>query len=136
MTNVKVRMTKPRRSSDGEGGKRFDLEERTALFGEACINFAKRVPSNPVTLPLIRQFVRASSSIGANYCEADDASSRKDVRYRSGVCQREAHETKRWLRMLVAAVPEPTADARCLWVKAKELHLIFAAIYRRRPASD
>ena len=33
--------------------KKFDLEERTAKFGENIIEFAKKIPKNPITLPLI-----------------------------------------------------------------------------------
>jgi len=112
--------------------KRYDLEERTGRFGEAVIRFAKGLPVNPVTSPLISQLVRAATSIGANYCEADDAGSKKEFRYRISVCKRESRESKHWLRMVAAAVPEATQDARSLWQEAKELHLIFAAIYRRK----
>jgi len=56
----------------------YDLEERTARFGEKVIAFAKSVPSTCVTLPLVSQLVRSATSVGANYCEADDAESRKD----------------------------------------------------------
>ncbi len=109
----------------------FDLEERTALFGEAVIRFAKKIPSNPVTLPLISQLVRSGTSVGANYCEADDASSKKDFKYKIGICRKEARETKLWLRMIAAATPELKTEARELWQEAKELHLIFAAIWRK-----
>jgi four helix bundle protein len=61
----------------------YDLEERTACFGEAIVKFAKKVPQNQVTLPLITQLVRAGTSVGANYCEADDAVSRKELKTRS-----------------------------------------------------
>jgi four helix bundle protein len=65
-----------------EGDKRrsqkFDLEERTAHLGEAVIAFAKKIPRTVVTLPLISQFVRAGTSVGSNYCEADDAVSKKE----------------------------------------------------------
>jgi four helix bundle protein len=74
--------------------------------------------------------VRASTSIGANYDEADEAPTKKDFRYRISVCKKEARETKRWLRMLAAAVPAMKDDARELWKEANELNLIFAAIYR------
>jgi four helix bundle protein len=108
----------------------FDLEERTAIFGESVIRFAKRVPKGDVTSPLISQLVRAATSIGANWCEADDAGTKKEFRHRISLCQRESRETKHWLRMVVAAVPEMKSDARVLWQEAKELHLIFAAIHR------
>lgn len=45
---------------------KYDLEERTAIFGEKVIDLCKRVPKNVVTLPIIDQLVRAGTSIGAN----------------------------------------------------------------------
>lgn len=114
------------------GGPRFDLEERTAKFGEAIILFAKSVPVTLVTTPLIPQIVRAGTSVGANYCEADDAGSKKEFMYRISVCKRESRETKHWLRMIAAAVPELKEPARPLWQEAKELNLIFSAIFRRK----
>ena len=119
-------MSKP----DADTRDEFDLEERTAVFGENVIAFARRAPVNAVTSPLISQLVRAASSIGANYCEANDADSRKDFRFKIGLCRREARETKHWLRMLVAAEPALREDARQLWQEAKELNLIFGAIRR------
>ena len=56
----------------------YDLEERTAPFGEAVIDFAKTIPQNPVTNRLINQLVGAGTSVGANYVEADDSVSKKD----------------------------------------------------------
>jgi four helix bundle protein len=109
-------------------GKRYDLEERTALFGEAVIAFAKRVPRDVVNLPLISQVVRSGTSIGANYCEADEAVTKKEFLKNIGTCQKEA--TKHWLRMIAAAEPEMKESARPLWQEAKELHLIFCAIHR------
>jgi four helix bundle protein len=111
----------------------YDLEDRTARFGEASIRFAKRIPVNAVTDPLIRQLVRATTSVGANYTEADDAGPKKEFRHRVSLCRRESRESKHWLRMLAAAVeelPDLVADARVLWQEAKELSLIFSAIYR------
>ena len=116
---------------DHDGTHAFDLEERTAVFGEAVICFAKCIPVNEVTRPLIGQVVRSATSVGSNYVEADDADSKKDFRYRIGVCRRESRETKHWLRMVVAAVEELRPDARVLWQEAKELNLIFGAIRRK-----
>ena len=58
--------------------KIFDLEERTAKFGEDVINLCKRIPKDDITRPLINQLVRCSTSVGANYCEADDSVSKLD----------------------------------------------------------
>src|ERR1044071_7899795 len=112
------------------GPPRFDLEERTARFGEAMIAFCKQLRVNPITAPLISQLVRSATSIGANYCEADDAESRKDFRHKIGICRKEARETKYWFRMIARAAPESKAPARPLWQEAKELHLIFCKIVR------
>jgi len=110
--------------------KRYDLEERTARFGEAIIRFAKRIPVNPVTLPLIGQLVDAGTSVGANYGEANDAESKKDFRHKIGICRKESKESKHFLRMVAVAVPELCQDARVLWQEAKELNLIFSKIRR------
>ena len=115
----------------GSNARVYDLPERCALFGEAVIRFAKRVPGNVVTTPLIGQLVRAATSIGANHCEADDAESKKDFKHKIGICRKESKETKHWLRMISAADPSVAADARTLWQEAKELNLIFGAIRRK-----
>jgi four helix bundle protein len=116
---------------DGNREHPFDLEERTAKFGEAIIDFAKKVPVGPITNRLIDQLVGAGTSVGANYCEADDAVSKKDFRNKIGTCKKESRETKFFIRMIVRAVPELREEAKVLWQEAKELHLIFAKIYRR-----
>ena len=110
--------------------KKYDLEERTAKFGEEIIRFAKKIPENSVTRPLIPQLIKAGTSVGANYCEADDAESGKDFKHKIGICKKEAREVKHWLRMIVVTVPELKDEARVLWVEAKELNLIFNAIVR------
>ena len=128
MTKPQVRMSA--KKPDGDG-RVYDLEERTARFGEEVIAFAQRVPKNVVTLPLINQLVKSGTSIGANYCEADEAVSKKDFRCKIGTCKKEARETKYWLRMIAAAAEGTKDEARPLWQEAKELLLIFAAIYRK-----
>ena len=107
------------------------MEERTAVFGEAIIHFAKTIPRNTVTLPLIDQIVRSGTSVAANYCEADDAASKKDFKNKICICRKEARETKLWLRLIAAAEPDLKSTARKLWQEARELHLIFAAIWRK-----
>lgn len=80
--------------------KRYDLEERTAVFGENVIDFARGIILDEVNKPLIRQIVRSSTSIGANYMEADGGVSKKDFRNKIGTCKKEAKETKHWFRMI------------------------------------
>ena len=111
--------------------KVYDLEERTAKFGEEIIRFCKDLPKNEITRPLINQLVKCGTSTGANYCEADDAESGADFRHKIGICKKESRESKHFLRMSAVAVPEIADRARTLWVEAKELNLIFNTIYRK-----
>jgi len=84
----------------------YDLEERTARFGEAVIDFARTIPQNAVTNRIVNQLVGAGTSVGANYVEADDAVSKKEFLKSIGTCKKEAREAKHFLRMAVRAVPE------------------------------
>jgi four helix bundle protein len=120
-------------ASNGNNSRQrpFELEERTAQFGEAIVRFAKRIPRDPGNDRLIGQLIGCGTSIGANYCEADERVSKKDFRNTIGRCVKEAKETKYFLRMIAAAEPKLAAEARELFREAKELHLIFASIYRK-----
>lgn len=90
----------------------YDLEERTAKFGEEIILFCKSLKENNITKSLINQIVRSSTSVGANYMEANQASSKKDFRNKIKICQKEANETKHWLRMIAIAQPEQKEKCR------------------------
>lgn len=107
---------------------KFDLEERTALFGESIIDLCKSIPKNTITLPVIRQLLRSGTSIGANYCEANNASSKKDFRNKIFICKKESQETKYWLRMLARCFPEKKEDIRKQWKENQELTMIFQKI--------
>lgn len=110
---------------------KYDLEERTARFGENIINLSNKIQRNEVTKPLITQLIKAATSVGANYCEADDAESKSDFRHKIGICKKEAREVKHFLRMMAQAVPSITSELRIHWQEAKELNLIFNAIYKK-----
>jgi hypothetical protein len=58
----------------------FDLEERTARFGEAIVRFSKKIPCDPTNNRLIDQLVGCGTSVGGNYCEVDERVSKKDFR--------------------------------------------------------
>lgn len=109
----------------------FELKERTAQFGEAIVRFSKKITRSPTNNRLIDQLVGSGTSVGANYCEADERVSKKDFRNTIGRCVKEAKETKFFLRMIAASEPTLAPEARKLFQEAKELHLIFASIYRK-----
>lgn len=110
--------------------RKYDLHERTARFGEAVLCFLKKVPDNAINRRLVSQLVGASTSIGANYCEADEAVSRKDFCLKISICRKEAREAQFFLRMMATAEERYKDEVRTLWREARELHLIFCAIHR------
>src|SRR5439155_25900128 len=103
----------------------YDLEERTARFGEAIIDVVRKIPRGPLTDRIINQLVGAGTSVGANYIEADDSVSNKEFLKCIGTCKKEARETKHFLRMPIRAVPELKPEARKSWMDARQLNLIF-----------
>jgi four helix bundle protein len=113
----------------------YDLEERTAVFGENVIEFCLGITLSPITSPLITQFVKSSTSIGANYGEADEAESKSDFRHKIAICRKESKETKHWCRMMAKACPTQAKPLRMLWKESHELHLIFCKIIRTTDAN-
>ena len=107
---------------------KYDLEERTAKFGESTIKFCRTLNQDAIVRPLISQLIRSATSIGANYMEANSESSRKDFRNKIFICKKEAQETKHWLRMLTQATPEHKDELAKLWQEVQELTLIFQKI--------
>lgn len=117
--------------------KKYDLEERTAKFGEAAINLCKKIKADPVTGPIVSQFIRSATSIGANYMEANGASSKKDFVNKIFICKKESQETKHWLRMLDSCLAKLFRDELALLQKeCQELILIFQKIASSSRNSD
>lgn len=112
--------------------KRYDLAERTAIFGENVIDFAKKLPENTITRPLISQIVRSATSIGANYMEADCAESKKDFTHKIALCKKESKETMHWVRMISVACKDMKEECPILKKEARELTLIFSAIIKKK----
>ena len=108
----------------------YDLEERTARFGESIILFAKKTPHSPVNNRLTDQLVGAGTSVGANYCEADDGVSKPDFKHRIGTCRKEARSSKFFPRRVAVAEPGLKPEAREIWREAHARHRIFSRIWR------
>jgi len=108
--------------------KLYNLEERTAKFGEGIIDFCKTTEPNAITKPIISQLVRSATSIGANYMEANGASSRKDFANKIFICKKECQETKHWLRMILKCLSDKKQEIDKLWKECQELTLIFQKI--------
>jgi|SRR3989344_3407038 len=106
----------------------YDLEERTGAFGESVIQFCKQIKQDAITRPLIQQIVRSATSIGANYMEANGASSKRDFINKIFICKKEPQETKHWLHMLGSCLPDKKDDTQSLWQECQQLTLIFQKI--------
>jgi four helix bundle protein len=112
-----------------DGAKRRDLEDRTFQFADAVRYFVKEVPGTLANTEDMRQLVRASGSVAANWIEADEALSRKDFLMRVKICRKEAKESRLFLRLLDAGLAKNTASSRdSLAKEARELTLSFSAI--------
>lgn len=106
----------------------YDLEEKLGKFGEKIIGLAKRVPRSTITRPVISQLIRAGTSIGANYMEANGASSKKDFKNKIHICKKEAKETMHWLRMLAKTHEKTREQCRILWQEAQGYAKMFSKI--------
>ncbi|MBW6431576.1 four helix bundle protein [Patescibacteria group bacterium] len=107
---------------------KYDLEERMAVFGERVIDFCKLIKQDTVTRPLISQLVRSATSVGANYCEANGASSKKDFKNKMHICKKEIQETRYWIRIIKKAYSDSSTGLEIIEKEAQELVLIFNKI--------
>lgn len=112
---------------------KFDLEERTAVFSEKVIKLCKIIPNSNLIQPILVQLIRSATSIGANYNEANGASSKKDFANKIYICKKESKETQYWLRLLTKSVDSETivSETKILLQESLELGKIFSAIAQK-----
>ncbi len=107
---------------------KYNLESRTIKFSEDIIILLKQIKRDVINIPLINQLVKSATSVGANYCEANGASSKKDFKNKIYICKKECKETKYWLEIIAKSNPTYIQQCRMLWKEAQELTLIFSKI--------
>ncbi|MEM6886009.1 MAG: four helix bundle protein [Verrucomicrobiota bacterium] len=115
-----------------ESKRQFDLEERTEKFAQEVRRALRQIKPSLMTESDIRQVIRSSGSVGANYIEANESVSKKDFALRIKYCRKEAKETAYWLRLLQDQVP-PNVKPELIRLEqeSKELTNIFGAIHRK-----
>lgn len=106
----------------------YDLENRTLTFSKEIIHFCKKLKQDTINKPLILQLVRSATSIGANYHEANGASSKKDFRNKIYICKKEAKETKYWLQLILESNPEAKDNICKIIQESQEFIFIFSKI--------
>ena len=110
----------------------YDLEERTFQFAKAVRLFVKTLPKTIANIEDIKQLVKASGSVGANYREANEALSKKDFLMRIKISRKESKESAYWLRLIHETNNLKNADeARSLIQEANELKKIFSSIIQK-----
>ena len=118
-----------------DGAKPRDLEDRI-LFAESVRGFVKRLPRTIGNTEDVRQLVRASGSVAANWIEADEALSKKDFLMRVKICRKEAKESRLFLRLIDTGLTKNSgADRDALASEARELTLIFSSIISKNGGS-
>ena len=116
----------------GTNAKSYDLEERTFRFAREVREFVRHLPRTIANIEDVRQLIRASGSVGANYIEANEALGKKDFLMRIKICRKEAKESRYFLRLLNTEGKEALeAERNRLLQEAAELMNIFGAIYRK-----
>ncbi|MCA9204952.1 MAG: four helix bundle protein [Planctomycetales bacterium] len=114
------------------GGGQYDLEDRTFQFARRVRAFVKQLPRTVCNQEDVKQVVRSSGSVGANYIEANEALSKKDFRHRIKISRKESKETRYWLHLLDTGDDEKINHERDQLIQeSTELMRIFGAILKK-----
>jgi four helix bundle protein len=111
-----------------------DLEERTFLFAQEVRRFVKSLPRTVGNAEDVRQLVRASGSVAANWIESNEALSKKDFLVRANICRKESKESRLFLR-LIETTDSAATKREELSREARELTLIFSSIISKNDPS-
>ena len=111
--------------------KQYDLEERTLRFAKEVIEFVNILPKTIVNIEIMKQIIRSSGSVGANYIEANEALSKKDFTMRVKICRKEAKESRYWLRLIEVRGDDAEKRKQSLVSEATELMKIFGSIVEK-----
>jgi len=114
-----------------ENSKQYDLEERTLRFAKGVIEFINTLPKTIANIEIMKQVIRSSGSVGANYIEANEALSKKDFAMRVKICRKEAKESRYWLRLIDVRGEDVEKRRQSLISEATELMKIFGSIVEK-----
>ncbi|MDX6191005.1 four helix bundle protein [Flavobacterium sp. Fl-318] len=108
--------------------KPYDLEERTFLFARECRLYIKTLPKTASNIEDGKQLIRSSGSVGANYIEANEKLSDKDLAFRLKIARKEAKESKYWLRLLHDLNTDQNTYSESLLIEIEQLRKILSTI--------
>ncbi|MDI6839527.1 MAG: four helix bundle protein [bacterium] len=131
MRNSKSEILNSKQIPKIQGAKQYNLEERTLKFAKRVIAFIADVPRTIANTEIIKQLVRASSSVGANYIEANESLSKKDFVMRIKICRKESKESIYWLKLIEIRGQEIEMEKELLIREGIELMKIFGSIVEK-----
>ena len=114
-----------------ENSKLYDLEQRTLVFARNTRNYLKKLPKTLLNMDDVKQVLRSSGSVGANYIEANESLSKKDFLMRVKICRKEAKESVYWFNLIENPNNELRRECLGLMQESKELMMIFGSIIRK-----
>jgi four helix bundle protein len=115
--------------NNGQKSNKYDLEERTFQFAKSVCLYVKTLKRTDSNIEYSRQVIKSSSSVGANYIEANEALSKKDFKMRIKISRKEAKESAYFLRLIVETNEQEYQHKGLeLMNEAVELKKIFSAI--------
>ena len=117
--------------SENKNSKPYDLEERTLQFAKQVIDFVNALPKSITNVELMKQLIRSSGSVGANYIEANEALSKKDFAMRVKICRKEAKESSYWLKLIEVKGEDAEKTRQLLIGESTELTKIFGSIVEK-----
>jgi four helix bundle protein len=111
---------------------RFDLESRALQFAKDVRKFVRLLPQSIANREDIKQLVRSSGAVGANYIEANESLGKKDFAMRLRIARKEAKESEYWFALLdVGGLTQNERERVRLQGEARELLLILNAILKK-----
>jgi len=114
-----------------KNSKQYDLEERTLRFAKEVIAFVNVLPKTMANIEIMKQIIRSSGSVGANYIEANEALSKKDFTMRVKIYRKEAKESRYWLRLIELRGKDAEKRRQLLISEVTELMKIFGSIVEK-----
>ena len=106
----------------------YNLEKRTRNFSKEIIRLVAKIKNTDLNRNILSQLIRSATSVGANYHEANAASSKNDFRNKIHICRKEIQETEYWIDLLAEACPQHESELKHIWKESRELILIFNKI--------
>lgn len=130
ITNSKIETSSKFESTNSKQDTKYDLEDRTLEFAKDTRAFVRLIQKDVANNEDVKQLVRSSGSVGANYIEANEALSKKDFAMRIKISRKEAKESTFWLKLLMVS-DNLEAERVRLMRESVELMKILSSILRR-----